>query len=83
MRQRTQLINALRGHLTEHGFVVAKGIAHVGKLIEHLEDPKLPEQLRTILSLQVEMMKVLEDKIVRLDDVQWIGEDDGTRSLFN
>src|SRR6476659_10275344 len=32
VRQRTQVINALRGHLTEFGVVVAKGPAHVDKL---------------------------------------------------
>jgi transposase len=31
VRQRTQIINALRGHLTEFGLVVAKGPAHVGR----------------------------------------------------
>ena len=29
VRQRTQLINALRGHLSEHGVVAAQGQAHV------------------------------------------------------
>ena len=29
VRQRTQLINALRGHLTEYGWIAPKGPAHV------------------------------------------------------
>jgi transposase len=29
VRQRTQIINALGGHLAEFGVVVAKGLAHV------------------------------------------------------
>jgi transposase len=29
MRQRTQLVNALRGHLAEHGIVAAYGLAKV------------------------------------------------------
>ena len=33
VRQRTQLINALRGHLTEFGYVVRQGVGHVGKLV--------------------------------------------------
>ncbi len=33
VRQRTQVINALRGHLAEFGVVVAKGPAHVAKLL--------------------------------------------------
>ncbi|RKJ94336.1 IS110 family RNA-guided transposase, partial [Teichococcus wenyumeiae] len=32
VRQRTQIINALRGHLAEFGLVVAQGPAHVAKL---------------------------------------------------
>ena len=39
VRQRTQIINALRGHLAEYGHVVAKGVPHVERLIERIEDP--------------------------------------------
>ena len=34
VRQRTQLINALRGHLSEHGVVAAQGPANVKVLEE-------------------------------------------------
>ena len=34
VRQRTQLINALRGHLTEFGYIVRQGVGHVAKLVE-------------------------------------------------
>jgi transposase len=34
VRQRTQLINALRGHLAEHGVVAARGPAHVKRLAD-------------------------------------------------
>src|SRR5262245_24318350 len=47
VRQRTQTINALRGHLGEYGVVVAKGPSHVAQLIAHVED--LPEAARTVL----------------------------------
>ena len=39
VRQRTQLINALRGHLTEFGQVVPQGTSSVLKLIRIVEDP--------------------------------------------
>ena len=39
VRQRTQAINALRGHLAEFGVIAAKGPAHTSKLIAALEDP--------------------------------------------
>src|SRR4051794_41772708 len=45
VRQRTQVINALRGHLAEFGIVVAKGPAHVPQLVQVVEnsDEPLPE----------------------------------------
>ena len=50
VRQRTQCINALRGHLTEYGYVVAKGMTHVPTLIDQVEDSncQLPESARAI-----------------------------------
>ena len=32
VRQRTQTINALRGHLTEHGIIAPQGVFHIGRL---------------------------------------------------
>jgi transposase len=69
VRQRTQAINALRGHLTEYGWVVAKGTAHVAELIGHIEDPasELPEDARPILRILIASLKDLEEKISLLD----------------
>src|SRR4051812_5173257 len=39
VRQRTQAINALRGHLTEFGVIAAKGPAHTSKLVAAIEAP--------------------------------------------
>ena len=36
--QRTQLINALRGHLAEHGLIAPQGSAHVKVLADALEE---------------------------------------------
>ena len=38
VRQRTQLINALRGHLAEHGLVAAQGTRQVKKLEQAIEE---------------------------------------------
>ncbi|MBB4346205.1 transposase [Rhizobium leguminosarum] len=38
IRQRTMLMNALRGHLAEFGIVTQQGIAGVGMLIALIED---------------------------------------------
>ena len=37
VRQRTQLINALRGHLAEHGIVAAQGPANVKPLVDAID----------------------------------------------
>lgn len=40
VRQRTQLINALRGHLAEYGSVAPKKTVHLKRLVEILKDPQ-------------------------------------------
>ena len=39
-RQRTQTVNALRGHLAEHGVVAPQGVANVARLAAAVEDPE-------------------------------------------
>lgn len=55
VRRRTQIINALRGHLAEYGIPVAKGPAQVSELVTQLEDPANPahEVARPILDVPV------------------------------
>jgi transposase len=69
VRQRTQCINALRGHLAEYGYVVPQGINHAGALIEHIEDPNtsLPNSARTILAVLVATFRALDAQVEELD----------------
>jgi transposase len=69
VHQRTQCINALRGHLAEYGHVFAKGVTHVGTLISRVEDPAfpLPENARSILKIMVSTFTALEMQIKELD----------------
>jgi transposase len=69
VRQRTQIINALRGHLTEFGIVVAKGPAHVHQLVRAVEDPDepIPEIARPILQMLIETLHRLDEQIAGLD----------------
>jgi transposase len=69
VRQRTQTINALRGHLAEYGHVVAQGAAHVAKLIDRIEDPGsgLPEAARLALAVLVDTLRSLDGRIGQLD----------------
>lgn len=69
IRQRTQAINALRGHLTEFGEVMPKGAANVPRLVAIIEDPAngLPEQAVAILRSLVEVITGFNAQIGKLD----------------
>jgi transposase len=69
VRQRTQIINALRGHLAEFGFIVAKGPAHVPHLLRAIEDPDepIPEIARPVLQMLIETLHRLDEQIAGLD----------------
>ena len=69
VRQRTQVINALRGHLAEFGIVVAKGPAHVPQLVQAVENPDepLPEIARPILQILIDTLHRLDEQIALLD----------------
>jgi transposase len=66
--QRTQIINALRGHMAEHGWVAPKGPSHVARLAELLEDEgAVPPGARPVLKLLIEMVEELDRRIAELD----------------
>lgn len=69
VRQRTQLINALRGHLTEFGHIVRQGVGHVSKLAEIVRDPAsdIPPQARPILTVIAQGLEALQAQIAVLD----------------
>jgi transposase len=69
VRQRTQIMNALRGHLAEFGIIVAKGPAHVPQLVQAVEDEAepIPELARPILQLLIETLHRLDEQIASLD----------------
>jgi transposase len=69
VQQRTQCINALRGHLSEYGYVVPQGITHADTLIAHVEDPDtaLPERARMVLKVLIGTFQALERQIQELD----------------
>ena len=69
VRQRTQCINALRGHLAEYGHVAPQGPAHVDSLVALVEDPasSVPESARAILKVLIGALEVLGTQIEELD----------------
>src|SRR5262245_55855113 len=69
VRQRTQLINAVRGHLAEYGMVVRQGAENVRKLIALVVDPTsdLPEEARSTLQVLTQTLQALQTRIAVLD----------------
>lgn len=49
VRQRTRLVNALRGHLSEFGIIAPQGISHVLARFDELDDDALPRAARCAL----------------------------------
>jgi transposase len=69
VRQRNQIINALRGHLTEFGIIAPQGPRHIHTLIVAVEDPAtgLPEAARSICRMLITTLSELNQKICELD----------------
>jgi transposase len=69
VRQRTQLINALRGHLAEHGFVAAQGSANLKPLAGVIDDMEgsLPPIVRDLGRLYLGQIDLLAEKIAEIE----------------
>ena len=85
--QRTQIINAIRGHLAEYGLIAPQGPSHVDQLIAQIEDPSsgIPDPARSCLAVLVETLRALQGKIVALDAeiAARAKRDDGARRLMS
>ena len=69
VRQRTQLINALRAHLAEHGVIAPQGIANLALLSEIIEEGNLGLELVVVETarLYLEQIEVLSARIAGLE----------------
>lgn len=70
MKQRTALVNQLRGLLAEFGVVVNKGVGHLRRALpEILEDAEnaLPDLMRELLAEQYEVLRQLDERIAAQD----------------
>jgi len=69
VRQRTQSINALRGHLAEFGVVAPKGPARVDRLAQAVADEtiSLPATVRELAQLLLEQITELGERINSLE----------------
>ena len=79
VRQRTQIINAIRGHLAEFGIVAAKGPFHVIGLVAAIEDKDtvVPEVARPVLRMLIEQLRILDKRVALLDgELAWRAKED-------
>lgn len=66
--QRTQAINALRGHATEFGVVVAKGTANVAILLTELAaDTTIPAVARAMFEQMAAHIEALDQRVAAVD----------------
>jgi len=85
IRQRTMLINALRGHLAEFGIVSARGPGGVTAAIETLHETQdsLPELARVALHGLIDQLRIVRDEVVKVEKriVAWHRASDVSRRL--
>jgi transposase len=70
VRQRTMLINALRGHCGEFGLVAAQGARKISTLIDVIQDrddDRLPPVAREALVALVDQLRATEERIASLE----------------
>ncbi len=86
VRQRTQLVNMVRGQLAEFGIVLAKGIQHVLGFIRRLLDgeaPGIPELAVKIVTILAQQLRQLQIRIGALEKElkQWFRADPVAQGL--
>ena len=68
VRQRTLLVNTLRGHAAEFGVIAAKGLRHVGPLLTAIEqDTALPPEAKDMAALLGRQIVELDTRIKQID----------------
>ena len=85
VRQRTMLINALRGHLAEFGIVAARGPGGVTAAIIALHEAQnsLPELARVALHGLIDQLRIVRGEIAKVEKriVAWHRASDASRRL--
>lgn len=69
VRQRTQLSNAIRGHMAEFGLVapIGRNGLQALKVIAHAGDVRVPEEARACLLMLFEQLEMISDQILESD----------------
>jgi transposase len=67
VKQRSALVNALRGHAAEFGVAVAKGLSQVAALLEAVAGSAMPEAGQRAIAVLAEQLGQLDETIGELD----------------
>ena len=67
VRQRTQLVNSVRGHAAEFGIITAKGIARIQPLLEKIAETDMPEAAKIVLAQLGRCIDELDAQLVTVD----------------
>ena len=84
IRNRTQLANAIRGYAAEFGLTAAKGMAHMGPLLDRIQaDERLPALARELFASQAVEYAQLQEQIdkVEAELTAWHRADECSRRL--
>ena len=87
LRQRTQLINAVRGHLAEFGLIARRGARNIRELTDLVRDTgsdKLPDTARAMLVLLLEQIREAELRVRKTEQAleAWAKQSDACRRLL-
>jgi transposase len=66
-KQRTMLVNAIRGHAAEFGIVGAQGLGKLSELLERVRSSDIPEPARAMLELLASQIDPLDRKLREID----------------
>jgi transposase len=87
LRQRTQLINALRGHLAEFGLVARRGARNIRELADLVRDTDraaLPDAARAMLVLILEQIREAQVRVAHVERAleAWANGSEACRRLM-
>jgi transposase len=67
IKQRTMLVNAIRGHAAEFGIVAAQGLGKLSELLERVRSSDIPELARRMIELLASQIDPLDMKLREID----------------
>ena len=86
IRQRTSLVNALRGHLAEFGIVAPQGIRNIAKLVAVVadeDDRRVPDLMRAALGAIIGQLQDLQVRLrsIEAEVIAWHRTNEASRRL--